>query len=208
LFIAAWGESGSILKATSDDNWDSVYIHTAYNAACTNDGSTAVAIAGNDVMIYCSNNFGAAPYNVSVVPNALISQPGALSLSSSIVTTGLTPEGIEFDRAMNRVIISSLNGGDITGAAASAMGIDIDQSNSYLYASGTSQVSIQLLPISIFCHDYYFNAMSASIITDRVINILHSERLLSSRFRPLLVYSWHLEQATTITPDSATCMHA
>lgn len=145
LFVAGFGESGSILKATSDDNWDSMYIHTAYNAACINDGATAVGIAGNDVMIYCSNNFGVAPYNVSVVPNALISQPGAMSLSFSITTPGLTPEGVEFDRAANRVVFSSMGGGNLTGAAASAMGIDVDRSNSHVYARGTSQVSIQLM---------------------------------------------------------------
>jgi hypothetical protein len=83
LYIAGYGTTGSIILASSDDDWSSIIVHNAYNAMCVNDGTTAIAIAGSDVLAFCSNNFGAAPYNVSVLIGIVEtsgSSPSSLSI--------------------------------------------------------------------------------------------------------------------------------
>ena len=142
LYIAGFGYEGSILVATSTDDWRSLTIHTAYSAACVNDGTTAIAINSNtgDVMAYCSNNFGAAPYAISVIAASNGADRFVMAQSSSIITSSTFPEGIEYDVNMNKLVMGSMGTGDIYGVPPSLSGAIYSETSLHYYDEGDSMV--------------------------------------------------------------------
>jgi hypothetical protein len=88
LYVVGKGTAGSVMVATSTDGWESMTINTAYGASCTNDGATSAAIVSNsDVLVFCSNAFELAPYNVSVLSGIVGDQGKSnnfMALSSTV----------------------------------------------------------------------------------------------------------------------------
>jgi hypothetical protein len=156
LYIAGSGTEGSIQVATSADNWNSMTIHTAFSASCVNDGTTTLAIASNsDVMAYCSNNFGSAPYAVSVLSGVVASGDGdqfSMAQSSTTATSSAQPEGIEYDRNLNRLVLGSMGTGDIYGVAPSLAGATFSGTSIHEYVSGDDEVASYTV-------DIYYDAM-------------------------------------------------
>jgi hypothetical protein len=143
LYIAGFGTTGSVQVATSTDNWESLFVHTAYNAACTNDGTTTLAVAGNSILAYCSNNFGVAPYNVSVLSNIVGSFDGfrtEMSQSSNITYFNMQTEGIEYHKKSNQLVLGSMGTGSISGVPPSVTDAFYSMDTIHTFAAGTSNV--------------------------------------------------------------------
>ncbi len=125
LYLAGFGTTGSIHKVTSTNNWLNATVNVVYAGSCTNDGLTTLAIAqDSDVLAYCSNNFGSAPYNISVLKGVVSS--GVTSMNTGMLVDGFganrEPEGIEYDVRSNSIIFGSLTTGGVFGLPASVSG--------------------------------------------------------------------------------------
>lgn len=128
LYIAGFGAKGSVTYATLNEDSTKIMVHLAYSASCVNDGATAVAVIKSDIAVLCTNNFGSAPYNVSVLSDIVDDSRLNMQSSSTFNYYGFTPEGIEFDPYRSLVISGSaamqgvyglypfLNDGNITVA--------------------------------------------------------------------------------------------
>lgn len=61
-----------------------------------------------------------------------------LLLSSQININNLKPEGLEYDQSKNNIILSSVNGGQLSGVSASAFNEKFN--HLYTYVNGSEQV--------------------------------------------------------------------
>ncbi len=116
-------------------------VHTAYNAHCISDNAVDILINLGSVLALCSN-YEPGSYNITSLNNIVNKSGINLFLSSEINVNGLKPEGIEYDPNLNNIILSSLNGGKISGVSASSYQIEYDEI--FVYVNGSSQV-IQLI---------------------------------------------------------------
>lgn len=145
LYIAGFGTEGSVLVASSNDEWVTTTVHTAYSAACVNDGTTTLAIASNsDVMALCTNNFGPAPYAISVLTGVVSANHFEMSTSSRFSTASKYPEGIEYDSNLNQLVLSSQGKGGAYGLPPSFSGAVYSDVDVFVYNEGSSEVAFYL----------------------------------------------------------------
>ncbi len=139
--------------ATSVDDWETLTVHTAYSGSCTNDGATTAAIVGNkDVLVLCTNSFGAAPYNVSVLSGVVGASRNSMLLSSEITSRNVRPEGIEFFAKGNTLVVGSMFDGNITSVPVSISGATYSKSDLSVLVKGSSQVFyIHVFKVQLCC---------------------------------------------------------
>jgi len=202
LYMAGRGTEGSIMVATRVDGIGQQWIvHAAYSASCVNDGTTAVAIANdNDVLVYCSNNFGSAPYNVSILRDVVNTKPMIAKTWTTITqnydSVWIQPEGIEYDINKGQIIVGSTNG-NLTGTKALYTNTQtVDYSDMYFYAPASKDqyglVGLQLDPYDDK-HCHLFGAVSN---TAELVPGLAYFNICASEMRSL-VYLTPCEQCGT-----------
>jgi hypothetical protein len=70
LFIAGNGLN-SVFSLSSDDQWVSAVLRATANANCPKSQPSALALVlDKDVVCYCTNGFGPAPYPLTVLTDA------------------------------------------------------------------------------------------------------------------------------------------
>lgn len=122
LYVAGYGTSGSIQAFVTKDNWATALLRTVYDANCENDGVTSLALARDaDIAAFCSNAFGAAPYNITTLNGVGNTNPYMFMRTSMNNDTLLRPEGIEYYN--NDLLVSSLSTGAIKGFPAVPYGL-------------------------------------------------------------------------------------
>jgi hypothetical protein len=67
LFVAGNGVN-SVFALTSSDNWNTATLRATFNAHCPQNQPSAVVLVDNsDVVCYCTNGFGPAPYPLTIL---------------------------------------------------------------------------------------------------------------------------------------------
>ena len=70
LFIVGNGVN-SVFLLTSEDNWATATLRSTVNANCPKNQPSALAIVQDrDIVCYCTNAFGPAPYPLTLLTNA------------------------------------------------------------------------------------------------------------------------------------------
>jgi hypothetical protein len=70
LFVAGNGVN-SVFALTSSDDWMTATLRATFNANCPqNQPSALVMVHDSDVVCYCTNGFGAAPYPLTILTDA------------------------------------------------------------------------------------------------------------------------------------------
>jgi hypothetical protein len=70
LFVAGNGVN-SVFALTSSDDWLTATLRATFNANCPQSQPSALALVDNsDIVCYCTNGFGPAPYPLTILAEA------------------------------------------------------------------------------------------------------------------------------------------
>lgn len=70
IFVAGNGVN-SVFTLTSEDDWQAATVRATSNANCPlYQPSALVLVHDADIVCYCTNGFGPAPYPLTILPNA------------------------------------------------------------------------------------------------------------------------------------------
>lgn len=86
LFVAGNGVN-AVFALTSSDHWGSAVLRATFNANCPQNQPSALALVGDaDIVCYCTNGFGLAPYPLTILTDG----PGAFVCVCMCVCVVLT----------------------------------------------------------------------------------------------------------------------